>query len=314
MKLLNNLSFEKLKLGLTKSRDKIFSKLSETFSGKANINESTLEEIEEVLISCDIGINAAENIITKARQVLLKNSNRSLENFVKLLKDELLKIFLENNVYRNDFVIKQKPHIILIAGINGSGKTTTIGKLAYYFKKNKYNVLVSSADTFRAAANDQLKIWAERAGVEIISGNTNDPGSIVYDTLIKAHKSDIDIVLIDTAGRLHTQKNLMDELSKIKSVINKFNDAPTDTFLVIDGNSGQNALQQVIEFEKFAKIDGLIITKLDGTTKGGAIFNICSDKKIPVRFIGIGEEIDDLQVFNPNFFVDAILDNQTNGN
>lgn len=308
MKLLNNINFNRLKEGLAKTRNTFFNKLSEAFTGRAKIDESTIERIEEILITSDIDITTTEKIIDKAKSVLLKESDRTFDKLKEIIKIELLSLL---NVIENNFEIKvenYKPYVILIVGVNGSGKTTTVGKLAYNLKSSGLKITIGSADTFRAAANEQLEIWAKRAGVEIVSSNTNNPSAVAYDTINIAKKNFSDVVIIDTAGRLHTQKNLMEELSKIKRVINNLLPyAPNEVFLVLDGTSGQNALNQVNEFEKFTNITGLIVTKLDGTAKGGIIFKIASEKKIPIRYIGVGEGIEDLQTFSPNNFIEAIF-------
>ncbi|MBX2977028.1 MAG: signal recognition particle-docking protein FtsY, partial [Ignavibacteriaceae bacterium] len=238
--------------------------------------------------------------------------DRSEENILKSIKttlsDELKKSYSDTEFIPN--LEQHKPYVILIVGVNGVGKTTTIGKLAYNFKKSGLRVIVGAADTFRAAANEQLEIWAKRAEVEIVQKKGADPSSVAFDTVSIAIKDNIDVVLIDTAGRLHNKHNLMEELRKIKKVIEKKSEhAPHDTFLVVDGNTGQNAMMQAEEFAKVTNISGLIITKLDGTAKGGMIFQICSKLKIPVRFIGIGEGIEDLQTFDSDKFVEAIFDN-----
>ncbi len=306
MKLFGNINFKKLKEGLTKTRNNIFNKITETITRKAVIDETTLEEIEEILISCDIGISTSDKIIQKARTLLLKESERSLEKLKEIIKTELMSLI---NINNNQYEIENyKPFVILIIGVNGSGKTTTIGKLAYNYRNSGLKVTIGSADTFRAAANEQLEIWAKRAGVEIINSETKDPSAVAFDTIKAAQKNSSDIVIIDTAGRLHTHKNLMEELGKIKRVINNLLPyAPNEIYLVIDGTSGQNALYQVNEFEKYTNITGLIITKLDGTAKGGIVFRIASEKNIPIKYIGVGEGIEDLQPFSPKDFVEAII-------
>lgn len=307
MKLFNNINFTKLKERLTKTRNNIFNKISETLTKQAKIDETTLEQIEEILISSDIGTVTTENIINRARTLLLKEKDRTIEKLKDIIKNELISIV--NITYKNFDLDNYKPFVILVIGVNGSGKTTTVGKLAYNFKKADLKVTIGSADTFRAAANDQLEIWANRAGVDIINVNTKEPSAVAYDTIKAAQKNLSDIVIIDTAGRLHTQKNLMDELNKIKRVINNLLPyAPNEIFLVIDGTNGQNALYQVNEFEKYTNITGLIVTKLDGTAKGGIIFRIAAEKKIPIRYIGVGEGIEDLQTFSPIDFVEALFD------
>lgn len=311
MGLFNNLNFDKLKSGLQKTRNKLVNTITEAISGKAVIDDKTLDEIEEILITSDIGFETTEKIIENARVKLKKEKDRSDINIMQTVKDELTEV-LKFEISGNEIeALKTKPYIILVVGINGAGKTTTIGKLAHNYKKAGYNVIVGAADTFRAAANEQLEIWAKRAGVEIIQKNQGaDPSSVAFDTVEKAVKGNYDVVLIDTAGRLHNKANLMDELGKIKRVIGKVvPDAPNETLLVLDGNTGQNALVQADEFSKVTDISGLVITKLDGTAKGGVVFQICAKQKIPVKFIGVGEGIDDLQTFDPKMFVSAIFDN-----
>jgi fused signal recognition particle receptor len=307
----NNFNFSKLKDGLTKTRDKIVNTISETISGKAVIDDKTLDDIEEILITADIGYDTAVRIIENTRKNLKSEKDRSELNIIGLVKRELISVFdFQNFDGEEEKINKFKPYLILIVGINGVGKTTTIGKLAYNYKRAGLKVIVGAADTFRAAANEQLEIWAKRAGVEIMQNKQGtDPSSVAYDTVQKAIIDKYDIVLIDTAGRLHNKSHLMEELGKIKRVIGKvLPDAPNDTFLVLDGNTGQNAIVQTEEFSKVTDVTGLIITKLDGTAKGGVIFQICSKQKLPIKYIGIGEGIDDLQTFIPEQFVKAIFD------
>ena len=311
MGMFDNFNFSKLKVGLTKTRDKIVNTIAETISGKAVIDDKTLEEIEEILITADIGYDTAARIIENTRKNLKSENDRSELNILDFVKKELISVFdFQNLDGEEEKILKYKPYIILIVGINGVGKTTTIGKLAHNFKKAGLKVIIGAADTFRAAANEQLEIWAKRADVEImLNKQGTDPSSVAYDTVRKAIKEKYDIVLIDTAGRLHNKSHLMDELEKIKRVINKvLPNAPNDTFLVLDGNTGQNAIIQAEEFSKVTNITGLIVTKLDGTAKGGVVFQISSKQKIPVKYIGVGEGIDDLQTFIPEQFVTAIFD------
>ena len=311
MGMFDNFNFSKLKVGLTKTRDKIVNTIAETISGKAVIDDKTLEEIEEILITADIGYDTAARIIENTRKNLKSENDRSELNILDFVKKELISVFdFQNLDSEEEKILKYKPYIILIVGINGVGKTTTIGKLAHNFKKAGLKVIIGAADTFRAAANEQLEIWAKRADVEImLNKQGTDPSSVAYDTVRKAIKEKYDIVLIDTAGRLHNKSHLMDELGKIKRVINKvLPNAPNDTFLVLDGNTGQNAIIQAEEFSKVTNITGLIITKLDGTAKGGVVFLISSKQKIPIKYIGVGEDIDDLQTFIPEQFVKAIFD------
>ncbi len=311
MTLFDNLNFEKLKNGLSKTRNKLVNTINEAISGKAVIDASTLDELEEILVTSDIGFETTEKIIETTRIKLKNQKDRSDINILQTVKNELaaiLEISKKPNDINND-IEKYKPFVILIVGINGAGKTTTIGKLANNFRKSGLQVIIGAADTFRAAANEQLEIWAERAGVELVQKpQGSDPSSVVFDTVNTAIKEKYDIVLIDTAGRLHNKANLMEELNKIRRVIRKvLSYAPNETFLVIDGNTGQNALVQADEFSKVTDISGLIITKLDGTAKGGVVFQICAKQKVPVRFIGVGEGIDDLQTFDPELFISAIF-------
>jgi fused signal recognition particle receptor len=311
MGLFDNFNFNKLKDGLSKTRNKIVNTITETISGKAVIDDKTLDEIEEILITSDIGYDTALSIIENTRKNLKSEKDRSDTNIIDSVKKELVSIFnFQQNENDDSKILQFKPYVILVVGINGVGKTTTIGKLAYNFKKVGLKVIVGAADTFRAAANEQLEIWAKRANVELIQKpQGSDPSSVAFETIQRAVKGNYDIVLIDTAGRLHNKSHLMEELGKIKRAIAKvLPDAPHDTFLVLDGNTGQNALVQVDEFSKVTDITGLIVTKLDGTAKGGVIFQICAKQRIPVKYIGVGESIDDLQTFNPELFVKAIFD------
>lgn len=314
MKLFKNVNFEKLKSGLNKTRDKIVNRINETLSGKAKIDEETLEELEEILITSDIGYETAMNLIEKTR-VALREQKESERNVLDTIQSELANILDSYTPDSTEFekIDNFKPFVILVVGVNGTGKTTTVGELAYIYKQAGLDVVIGSADTFRAAANEQLDIWADRAGVELVQREAGaDPASVAYDTLNTAKRQNADVVLIDTAGRLHTKNNLMSELQKIKKVISKVIDyAPNEVFLVVDGNTGQNALIQAQEFAKFTDITGIIVTKLDGTAKGGVIFQICSEQDIPIRYIGVGEGIDDLQTFDSQKFVSALFQQET---
>ena len=308
MSLFKNFNLNKLKEGLTKTRDKIVNSISETITGKAVIDDLTIDKIEEILLSSDIGFDTTEKIIESVKKNLKSEKDRSGDKIISIVKDELTKVLNDSNSNgksRNDI----KPFVILIVGVNGVGKTTTIGKLANNYKKIGKKVIVGAADTFRAAANEQLEIWAKRADVDIIQSTKGaDPSSVVYETICKSLNDNYDVVLIDTAGRLHNKTNLMGELDKIRRVIKKLiPDAPHESLLILDGNTGQNALIQSDEFSKVTDITGLVITKLDGTAKGGVIFQIVAKQKIPVKFIGVGEGIDDLQEFDPYAFVQAIF-------
>lgn len=315
MALLDNIKFNKLKSGLSKTRNKIVNSITEVISGKAVIDDHTIDELEEILITSDVGYETTEKIIDNVRLTLKKDKDRSSENILNAVKSELIQSIsngsIENEKEFLEFYNKTKPYVILIIGVNGVGKTTTIGKLAYNIKFNGSKTLVGTADTFRAAAGEQLDIWAERAGVDILKSKAgSDPSAIAYDTVKKAIDDNYDVVLIDTAGRLHNKVKLMNELDKIKRAIQKLlPEAPHDTFLILDGTIGQNALVQAEEFAKVTDISGLIITKLDGTTKGGVIFQICNKMNIPIKYIGVGESIDDLLLFDSQAFVNAIFSN-----
>ncbi len=307
MSLFKNFNLNKLKEGLTKTREKLFNSITETVTGKAVIDDLTIDRIEEILITSDIGYDTAERIISDVRKNLKSEKDRTAENILEIVKKELIKTLEVFNKSENGLI--KKPYVILIVGVNGVGKTTTIGKLANNYKKIGLKVIVGAADTFRAAANEQLEIWAARAGVDIIQGSKGiDPSSVVFDTLKKAIDENYDVVLIDTAGRLHNKVNLMHELDKINRVMKKLlPDAPHETLLIVDGNTGQNALKQAEEFSKVTNVNGLVITKLDGTAKGGVVFQIVSKQNIPIKYIGVGEGIDDLQEFDAEAFVNAIF-------
>jgi fused signal recognition particle receptor len=313
MTLFDNINFNKLKSGLSKTRDKIVNSINEKITGKAVIDENIIDEIEEILITSDVGFDTAEKIIENVRVVLKSEKDRTQFNIIETVRNELVSVVGNGNTdetYKEDiFTNISKPYVILIVGVNGVGKTTTIGKLAHNFRSGGAKVLVGAVDTFRAAAGEQLDIWAERAGADIVKKESGrDPSSVAFETVDKAVKESYDVVLIDTAGRLHNKINLMNELGKIKRAISKvLPNAPHDTFLILDGTVGQNALIQADEFSKVTDISGLVITKLDGTAKGGVVFQICNKQSIPVKFIGVGESIDDLQTFNPKIFVDAIF-------
>ncbi len=314
MKLFKNFDFGKLKSGLSKTRNKIVNQISEAVSGKAIIDEEVLEEIEEILITSDINFEVTEKIIEAARKELKGAQNRTYEDILKVIQSEL-EHELENYTSESEFskIEKYKPYVLLVVGVNGAGKTTTIGKLANSYKEAGLNVIVGAADTFRAAANEQLEVWAKRVGVEIVQKTQgSDPSSVAFETVQIAKNKGADVVIIDTAGRLHTKNNLMEELRKIHRVIAKVIDyAPNDVFLVVDGNTGQNALVQAKEFSKYTDITGLIVTKLDGTAKGGMIFSICSELNIPIKYIGVGEGIKDLQTFDAKEYVKALFTDES---
>ena len=309
MKFLKNFNFEKIKNGLEKTRSNLINKLTETFSGKAILDEDTLDQLEEILISADIGSRISEKLIDTIRKDLSNYHDKSFDSVKDSLK-KALKSILSNSMIqsRTDQFHNEMPNIIMIVGVNGTGKTTSIAKLAKLYKSLNYSILITSADKFRAAANEQLETWAKRVEVPVYNSASSDPSAVVYDSLIHAKNSNTDLVIIDTAGRLHNQKNLMDELLKIKRVINNFDKTgPHEVFLVIDGSTGQNGLLQAKEFSKYVNLTGFIITKLDGTAKGGIIFQLVDELKIPVRFIGVGENIDDLMEFDADSFAEALL-------
>jgi fused signal recognition particle receptor len=310
MKFFSNINLNRLKEGLSKTRDKLVTKITETFSGKAVIDDNTLNELEEILISSDMSADLSEKVINNLRINLKTEKDRTLSNILDLLKNELLQILdIKSSPYSKQNEDNPNPYVILIVGVNGVGKTTTIGKLANNFKQAGNKVIVGAADTFRAAANEQLDIWAQRAGVEIVQQSKGaDPSSVAFETVSKAIERNYDVVLIDTAGRLQSKSNLMNELNKMNKAIGKvLPGAPHDTYLVLDATLGQNAILQTEEFAKVTKLNGLIITKLDGTAKGGTIFQICASNKIPVKYIGVGEKLDDLQTFDPQLFVNALF-------
>lgn len=304
--------FDRLKKGLAKTKQSFSNKIFNVLSGR-KIDQALIDEIEEILITSDISIDTADKIINNMKERAKREKIEEADKLYAIIKEEILTIL--NSVLKNSndeiFEIdnKNKPHTILVVGVNGAGKTTTIGKLSYNYKKAGKTVIIGAADTFRAAANEQLEVWANRANVEIIQKDHGaDPSSVAYETMQKAVSSASDVVIIDTAGRLHNKLNLMKELEKMSKVMSKLkNSAPDDVYLVLDGTTGQNAIQQAKEFSKVANITGIVLTKLDGTAKGGVVISIIDQLKIPVRYIGVGEQIDDLQVFKPENFVEALF-------
>jgi len=311
-------SFEKLKQGLIKTKNNIIGKLGDLISSSKPIDENTIEQLREILLLSDVGYDVTEMVIKDLTEKKRKLEIQDTSEIFNIVRDTLKEIFnnavhKNNNIDFENFLIKDeiKPKTIVIVGVNGTGKTTSIGKIAYNFKQNNYQVLIAAADTFRAAANEQLSIWASRASVEIVDNrNTKDPGAIVYEALDKAIRNNIDVVLIDTAGRLHTKTDLMNELNKVIRVIQKkLNRNVDEVLLVVDATMGQNVISQIENFLKFVPITGLILTKLDGTAKGGVVFQIVNKFKIPVKFIGVGEGIEDLQPFNSEDFINAIFEN-----
>ena len=296
-----------LKDRLFKSKKKLGDGLSSLVIGKKKIDEDLLEELEVLLISSDIGIQTTDKVIESVRKKASRKELKDEDSLYQLIKVELESLLITDSNFNPSYEI---PFVILVVGINGAGKTTTIGKLAKLFQSEGKSVMLAAGDTFRAAAVEQLQVWGERNDIPVVAQKTgSDAASVVYDAYQSAIAKKIDILIADTAGRLHTQDNLMQELEKIKRVLKKHNeDAPHETLLVIDGGSGQNAVQQAKEFHKSINLSGLAITKLDGTAKGGVLFSISDALKLPIRFIGVGEAIEDLKPFNSKDFVDALFD------
>ena len=303
---------ESLEKGLAKTKESVFQKLSRAIIGKTKVDEEVLDNLEEVLISSDVGVETTIKIIDRIEKRVAREKYISTGELNNILKEEIASLLEENDIKISDDVYQQKdgnPYVIMVVGVNGVGKTTTIGKLAFLFKSLGKNVYLGAADTFRAAAVEQLVIWAERVGVNIVKQSMgSDPASVAYDTLVSAKKNNADIVIIDTAGRLHNKINLMNELSKIKKVMQKvIPDAPHEILLILDGSTGQNAFEQAKQFTKATEVNALALTKLDGTAKGGVVIGISDQFKIPVKYIGIGEHLEDLQIFNRTEFVDSLF-------
>lgn len=297
--------------GLEKTKTGIFEKISRAVAGKSRVDDETLDGIEEALIASDIGVQTTLRIIERLEARVAKDKFMNTSELNKILKEEIEALLDIDDNYSSDipFDLTKKPYVILVVGVNGVGKTTTIGKLAARLKSSGKTVVLGAADTFRAAAVDQLTIWSERAGVTIVKQQMGaDPASVSFDTVSSAVAQNADVVLIDTAGRLHNKVNLMNELTKIRNVIKKvIPDAPHDVLLVLDGSTGQNAYQQAKEFTKATDVTALAVTKLDGTAKGGVVIGISDQFKIPVKFIGVGEKIEDLQVFDKKEFVESLF-------
>ncbi|MCK9561653.1 MAG: signal recognition particle-docking protein FtsY [Bacteroidales bacterium] len=303
---------EVLDKGLEKTKESVFKKLTRSIVGKSKIDDDVLDELEEVLITSDVGVDTTLRIIERIQDRVQRDKYVTTNELHTILRDEITLLLAENDSNASDdFVIKsgEKPYVIMVVGVNGVGKTTTIGKLAHIFKKAGKSVVLGAADTFRAAAIDQLSIWAERVDVPIVKQQMGaDPAAVAYDTLASAKSNNADIVIIDTAGRLHNKVNLMNELSKIKRVMQKISpDAPHEILLVLDGSTGQNAFEQAKQFIKTTEVTALALTKLDGTAKGGVVIGISDQFKIPVKYIGVGEKIDDLQLFRKKEFVDSLF-------
>ena len=298
--------FDKLKQGLTKTKESINDKINNVFSNFRKVDEELLEELEEALIMSDMGVETSTQIISNLREKIKKEKIEESEQVKEALREEIEKILEKCD---NSLKLETKPSVILVVGVNGVGKTTSIGKMANRLAKNGKKVVVAAADTFRAAAVEQLEIWAKRAGADIVKRDEGvDPASVVYDAIKMTKENGADVLIVDTAGRLHNKKYLMDELNKIQKVINKeMPDADKEVLLVIDGTTGQNAISQVKAFKQETDITGIVLTKLDGTAKGGVVIGIVEENKIPVKFIGVGEQIDDMEIFNSEDFVKAII-------
>jgi fused signal recognition particle receptor len=303
---------ESLNKGLEKTKESVFKKLSRVVVGKSRIDEDVLDNLEEVLISSDVGVETTINIIQRIESRVSRDKYMGTDELNVILKEEIAGL-LSENIPGEDFsfadALPVKPYVIMVVGVNGVGKTTTIGKLAWHFKQAGKKVFMGAADTFRAAAVDQLSIWAERVGVEIIKQEMgSDPASVAFDSLSSAVSNDADVVIIDTAGRLHNKVNLMNELTKIKRVMTKVvPDAPHEILLVLDGSTGQNAFEQARQFTSATEVNALALTKLDGTAKGGVVIGISDQFNVPVKYIGIGEKMQDLQIFNREEFVDSLF-------
>ena len=303
---------DKLDKGLEKTKENVFGKLSRAVAGKSKVDEDALDDIEEALITSDIGVETTIKIIERLEERVAKDKYLDAKELNAFLKEEMSLLLEEsNNSDEVEFTVPQTdgPYVIMVVGVNGVGKTTTIGKLAHQFKQAGKKVVLGAADTFRAAAVDQLVIWSERVGVDIVKQEMgSDPASVAFDTVQSAKNKGADVVIIDTAGRLHNKVNLMNELTKIRNVMSKvIPDAPHDVMLVLDASTGQNAIEQAKQFTIATKVDSLALSKLDGTAKGGVVIGISDQFKIPVRYIGVGEGIEDLQVFNKKEFVDSLF-------
>jgi fused signal recognition particle receptor len=298
--------------GLEKSKSSFFDKLGKAVAGKSKVDDSVLDNLEEVLVTSDVGVNTTLKIIERIEERVSRDKYLGTEELNGILREEIAALLSETNSGEaSDFSLTktQKPHVIMVVGVNGAGKTTTIGKLAHQFKKQGLNVVLGAADTFRAAAIDQLQVWANRVDIPIVKQSMgSDPASVAFDTLQSAVSSNADVVIIDTAGRLHNKVNLMNELTKIKRVMQKVvPNAPHEILLVLDGSTGQNAFEQAKQFTAATEVNALAVTKLDGTAKGGVVIGISDQFQVPVKYIGVGEGIDDLQVFNKFEFVDSFF-------
>lgn len=311
-KLFSSEKKESLDKGLEKSKTSFFDKLTRAIAGKSKVDDDVLDELEGILVSSDVGVDTTLKIIDRIEKRVSRDKYLGTNELNKILREEIANLLSETHLgEETDFSIptNKKPYVIMVVGVNGAGKTTTIGKLAYQLKQKGLKVILGAADTFRAAAIDQLQVWADRVQVPIIKQQTgSDPASVAYDTLSSAISQEADVVIIDTAGRLHNKINLMNELTKVKRVMQKLlPDAPHEVLLVLDGSTGQNAFEQAKQFTKATEVTALAITKLDGTAKGGVVIGISDQFQIPVKYIGVGEGINDLQVFNKYEFVDSFF-------
>ncbi len=298
--------------GLEKTKESFFSKLNRAVAGKSKVDDAVLDQLEEILVTSDVGVDTTLKIIDRIEERVARDKYVNSEELTRILREEIAALLMENNSDDvDDFSVPEgkKPYVIMVVGVNGVGKTTTIGKLAYQFKQRGLSVYLGAADTFRAAAVEQLVIWGERVGVPVIKQKMgSDPASVAFDTLNSAKTNNADVVIIDTAGRLHNKINLMNELTKIKNVMNKvIPDAPHEVLLVLDGSTGQNAFEQAKQFTAATEVTALAITKLDGTAKGGVVIGISDQFNIPVKYIGLGEGMEDLQVFRRKDFVDSLF-------
>jgi fused signal recognition particle receptor len=303
---------ETLDKGLSKTKESVFSKITHVIAGKSKVDDSVLDDLEELLITSDVGVETTLKIIKRIEKRAAVDKYVTTNELTKLLREEIAALLTENNAQdMEDFAVAEnaRPYVIMVVGVNGAGKTTTIGKLAYQFKKNGFNVCIGAADTFRAAAVEQIVVWGERAGVPVVRQKMGaDPASVAFDTLNSAKANKADVVIIDTAGRLHNKVNLMNELTKIKNVMKKvIPDAPQEVLLVLDGSTGQNAFEQAKQFTAATEVNALAITKLDGTAKGGVVIGISDQFHVPVKYIGLGEGIDDLQIFRRMEFVNSLF-------
>jgi len=303
---------ETLDKGLEKSKTSFFNKLNKAVAGKSKVDDDVLDNLEEVLVTSDVGVNTTLKVIDRIEARVAKDKYLGTSELNQILREEIAGLLSKTNIGEaTEFTIPetQKPHVIMVVGVNGVGKTTTIGKLAYQFKKQGLNVVLGAADTFRAAAIDQLQVWADRVDIPIVKQSMgSDPASVAFDALQSGVSQNADVVIIDTAGRLHNKVNLMNELTKVKRVMQKVvDDAPHDVLLVLDGSTGQNAFEQAKQFTAATEVTSLAVTKLDGTAKGGVVIGISDEFQIPVKYIGVGEGIEDLQVFNKYEFVDSFF-------